>query len=315
MNKIKKINNSSIKDAVEILKKGGLIGFPSETVYGLGADATNNEAVLKIYRNKNRPRSNPLIVHVESIDQAKSIAIFNKKIDKIIDNFWPGPLTVVLKKNKKSKISNHLCADLQTVAIRYPNNQTILTIIKKLGRPIAAPSANKFGMLSPTSALHVEKQFKDHKDIPLILDGGNTNIGVESTVIGIENNNIIIYRHGGVTKETLEEKIKEKIFERTFQDQIKKSNLSPGMLKKHYSPKVPLRINITNPMKDEILIGFGKNYREPNLSKSSDLREAASNLFYLLEKYEAKGYKIAIAPIPNKGIGVAINDRLKRAVK
>ena len=123
-----------------------------------------------------------------------------------------------------------MCAGLQTVAIRYPNNQTILTIIKKLGRPIAAPSANKFGMLSPTSALHVEKQFKDHKDIPLILDGGNTNIGVESTVIGIENNNIIIYRHGGVTKETLEEKIKEKIFERTFQDQIKKSNLSPGCL-------------------------------------------------------------------------------------
>ena len=315
MNKIKKISNSSINNAVKILKKGGLIGFPSETVYGLGADATNNEAVLKIYKNKNRPQSNPLIVHVESIDQAKSIAFFSKKIDKIIDNFWPGPLTVVLKKNKKSKISSNLCAGLETVAIRYPNSKTILTIIKKLGKPIAAPSANKSGMLSPTSALHVERQFRDHDDIPLILDGGNSNIGVESTVIGIEDNNIIIYRHGGITKEILEEKIKEKIFERTFQDQIKKSNLSPGMQKKHYSPNVPLRINITNPMKDEILIGFGKNYKEPNLSKSGDLREAASNLFFLLEKYESKGYKIAIAPIPNEGIGVAINDRLKRATQ
>ena len=315
MKKIKKINNKTINEAVELLQKGKLIGFPTETVYGLGADATNKEAVLKIYKNKKRPKSNPLIVHVATLDQARSIGIFDEKILKIVKDFWPGPLTVVLKRKNNSKICKELSAGKENIAIRISNNKTILSLIKKLGKPVAAPSANKFGMLSPTSAAHVEKQFLDNDDIPLILDGGKTNIGVESTVIGLENNNIIIYRHGGVTKEILEKKINEKIFEKLSAKASEKSNLSPGMLKKHYSPTVPLRINITNPNKDEVLIGFGENFKEPNLSKSGNLEEAASNLFYLLEKYEAKGSKIAIAPIPNIGIGVAINDRLNRAIK
>ena len=315
MKKIKKINNKTINEAVELLQKGKLIGFPTETVYGLGADATNKEAVLKIYKTKKRPKSNPLIVHVATLDQAKSIGIFDDKIEKIVKDFWPGPLTIVLKRKENSKICKELSAGTKTIAIRISNNKTILSLIKKLGNPIAAPSANKFGMLSPTSAVHVEKQFKDTDDIPMILDGGKTNIGVESTVIGIENNNIIIYRHGGVTKEVLEKKINEEILERIHLNISEQSNLSPGMLKKHYSPSVPLRINITNPKKDEVLIGFGENFEEPNLSKSGNLNEAASNLFYLLEKYEAKGCKIAIAPIPNLGIGVAINDRLNRAIQ
>jgi len=315
MKKIKKINNRTINEAVELLQKGKLIGFPTETVYGLGADATNKEAILKIYKNKKRPKSNPLIVHVATLDQARSIGIFDEKILKIVKDFWPGPLTVVLKRKDNSKICKELCAGKENIAIRISNNKTILSLIKKLGKPVAAPSANKFGMLSPTSAAHVEKQFLDNDDIPLILDGGKTIIGVESTVIGLENNNIIIYRHGGITKEILEKKINEKIFEKLNAKVSEKSNLSPGMLKKHYSPTVPLRINITNPKKDEVLIGFGENFKEPNLSKSGNLEEAASNLFYLLEKYEAKGSKIAIAPIPNIGIGVAINDRLSRAIK
>ena len=313
--KIIKNSLGGIKKAAEILTCGGIVAFPTETVYGLGADATNKEAVLKIYKNKNRPKSNPLIVHVATIDQAKTIGVFNDKIEKIIKDFWPGPLTVVLRRKDNSKICEELCAGTDTIAIRIPNNKTILSLIKKLGKPIAAPSANKFGMLSPTSALHVEKQFKNNDDIPLILDGGKTKIGVESTVIGEENNNIIIYRHGGITKEILEKKINEEILEKVNAKVSEKSNLSPGMLKKHYSPTVPLRINITNPEKDEVLIGFGKSFEEPNLSKSGDLEEAASNLFYLLEKYEAKGSKIAIAPIPNIGIGVAINDRLNRAIQ
>tara|TARA_B100000212_G_scaffold138853_1_gene104623 strand:- start:42 stop:989 length:948 start_codon:yes stop_codon:yes gene_type:complete len=315
MKKVKKINNKTINEAVELLQKGKLIGFPTETVYGLGADATNKEAVLKIYKNKNRPKSNPLIVHVATLDQARSIGIFDKKILKIVKDFWPGPLTVVLKRKDNSKICKELCAGKENIAIRISNNKTILSLIKKLGKPVAAPSANKSGMLSPTSAAHVEKQFLNNDDIPLILDGGKTIIGVESTVIGLENNNIIIYRHGGITKEILEKKINEKIFEKLDAKVSEKSNLSPGMLKKHYSPTVPLRINITNPKKDEVLIGFGENFKEPNLSKSGNLEEAASNLFFLLEKYEAKGNKIAIAPIPNIGIGVAINDRLNRAIK
>ena len=315
MTKIKKINNKTINEAVELLQKGKLIGFPTETVYGLGADATNQKAILKIYKNKQRPKSNPLIVHTETIEQACSIGVFNSKIEKIAKDIWPGPLTVIVKKRENSIIRKELCAGNDTIAIRVSSNKTILAIIKKLGNPIAAPSANKSGMLSPTSAAHVEKQFKNNTDIPLILDGGKTKIGVESTVIGMKKNNIIIYRHGGVTKEKLEKKVNEKIIDITNADFSEKSNISPGMLKKHYSPTVPLRINITNPRSDEILIGFGEKYKEPNLSKSGDLDEAAANLFYFLEKYEAKGNKIAIAPIPNIGIGVAINDRLNRAVK
>ena len=315
MKKIKKINNKTINEAVELLQRGKLIGFPTETVYGLGADATNKEAVLKIYKNKKRPKSNPLIVHVATLGEARSIGIFDEKIEKIVKDFWPGPLTVVLRKEDNSKICKELSAGSKTIAIRLSNNKTILSLIKKLGNPIAAPSANKFGMLSPTSAAHVEKQFLYNDDIPLILDGGKTNIGLESTVIGLEKDNVIIYRHGGITKEILEKKINEEVFEKIHTDISEASNMSPGMLKKHYSPTVPLRINITNPEKDEVLIGFGKNYEEPNLSKSGDLEEAASNLFYLLEKYEAKGNKIAIAPIPNIGIGVAINDRLNRAIQ
>lgn len=315
MTKIKKINNKTINEAVELLQKGKLIGFPTETVYGLGADATNQKAILKIYKNKQRPKSNPLIVHTETIEQACSIGVFNSKIEKIAKDIWPGPLTVIVKKRENSIIRKELCAGNDTIAIRVSSNKTILAIIKKLGNPIAAPSANKSGMLSPTSAAHVEKQFKNNTDIPLILDGGKTKIGVESTVIGMKKNNIIIYRHGGVTKEKLEKKVNEKIIDITNADFSEKSNISPGMLKKHYSPTVPLRINITNPRSDEILIGFGEKYKEPNLSKSGDLDEAAANLFYFLEKYEAKGNKIAIAPIPNIGIGVAINDRLNRAVQ
>ena len=315
MKKIKKIHNNTISEAIGLLQKGKLVGFPTETVYGLGADATNKEAVLKIYKNKNRPKSNPLIVHVATLDQAKTIGVFDDKIEKIVKDFWPGPLTVVLRRKDNSKICEELCAGTDTIAIRIPNNKTILSLIKKLGNPIAAPSANKFGMLSPTSAAHVEKQFIDNDDLQLILDGGKTKIGVESTVIGKENNNIIIYRHGGITKEILEKKISEEILEKVHANVSEKSNLSPGMLKKHYSPTVPLRINVSNPEKDEVLIGFGESFEEPNLSKSGNLEEAASNLFYLLEKYEAKGSKIAIAPIPNIGIGVAINDRLNRAIQ
>ena len=260
-----------------------------------------------------KPKEQRTLLKMDPMNSGVFIQLIDN--EKIAKDIWPGPLTVIVKKRENSNICKELCAGNDTIAIRVSSNKTILAIIKKLGNPIAAPSANKSGMLSPTSAAHVEKQFKNNIDIPLILDGGKTKIGVESTVIGIKNNNIIIYRHGGITKERLEKKVNEKIIDLKHADFSEKSNISPGMLKKHYSPTVPLRINITNPRSDEILIGFGKKYKEPNLSKSGDLDEAAANLFYFLEKYEAKGNKIAIAPIPNIGIGVAINDRLNRAVQ
>ena len=314
MVKIKKINNDSISLASKEMLKGNLIAFPTETVYGLGADATNDKAIAKIFSNKNRPSFNPLIVHVSSSDEAKKISLFNKKVEKITDSFWPGPLTIVLERKKECKISLLVSAGLNTVALRQPNNKIALDLIKNLNRPIAAPSANKFGFLSPTLAKHVKKQFEGHNDVSFILDGGKTNIGIESTVIGFDKDNkLVIYRHGGITKEEIEDIAGEKIIEFIDEGSIDKVKISPGMIKKHYAPKVPLRINILKPQKNETFIGFGPNYNEPNLSKEGDLDEAAANLFLLLEKYENTGKPISIAPIPNKGIGVAINDRLKRA--
>jgi L-threonylcarbamoyladenylate synthase len=314
MVKIKKFNNDTISQAVNELINGNLISFPTETVYGLGADATNDKAVAKIFSNKERPSFNPLIVHVESLDQAKKIALFNEKIEKIIDKFWPGPLTIVLDRAKKSNISLLVSSGLKTIALRQPKNEIALNLIKKLNKPIAAPSANKFGLLSPTSSLHVKKQFKKNNDISFIIDGGKTDIGIESTVIGLDKNQkLIIYRHGGVTKEEIEEIIKEEIEEIIEDNDISKGNISPGLIKKHYSPKVPLRMNVLKPKENEVFIGFGPDYGEPNLSLSGDLNEAAANLFFLLEKYENKGKGICISPIPVDGIGAAINDRLRRA--
>lgn len=314
MLKIKKINNQTICDAAKELEKGKLISFPTETVYGLGADATNNQAVAKIFSAKERPSFNPLIVHVYSVEQAKKIAVFNKKIDKLTEKFWPGPLTIILERLKDTEISLLVSAGLNTVALRQPNNEIALNLIKEFKKPIAAPSANKFGLLSPTSALHVKKQFKGDNDISFIIDGGKTKIGIESTVIGLNiENEIIIYRHGGITKEEIQETISEEIFEFTDNSKDNEGRISPGLIKKHYAPKVPLKINMLKSSKNEIFIGFGPKYGEPNLSKTGNLNEAAANLFFLLEKYENEEKSICVAPIPNEGIGVAINDRLKRA--
>ena len=314
MVEIRNFNNNTINQAVKELTNGNLISFPTETVYGLGADATNEKAIAKIFSNKGRPTFNPLIVHVESQEQAKKIALFNEKIEKITDKFWPGPLTIVLNRAKENNISLLVSSGLKTIALRQPNNEIALKLIKKLNKPIAAPSANKFGLLSPTSALHVKKQFKKNNDISFIIDGGKTDIGIESTVIGlVEDEKLVIYRHGGISKEEIEETIKEEIKELTEDNNTGQGNISPGLIKKHYSPKVPLRMNVLNPKEDEIFIGFGPEYGEPNLSLSGDLNEAAANLFFLLEKYEDVGKVICVSPIPLNGIGTAINDRLKRA--
>ena len=248
MVEIRNFNNNTISQAAKELTNGNLISFPTETVYGLGADATNEKAIAKIFSNKGRPTFNPLIVHVESQEQAKKIALFNEKIEKITDKFWPGPLTIVLNRAKENNISLLVSSGLKTIALRQPNNEIALKLIKKLNKPIAAPSANKFGLLSPTSALHVKKQFKKNNDISFIIDGGKTDIGIESTVIGlVEDEKLVIYRHGGISKEEIEETIKEEIKELTEDNNTGQGNISPGLIKKHYSPKVPLRMNVLNP--------------------------------------------------------------------
>ena len=311
MTTIKNTNKSSIILAVEVLKEGNLVSFPTETVYGLGGDATNNLAIAKIFETKNRPEFNPLIIHFSSFDQVEENCEINDDIKKLSDLFWPGPMTVILKKKKESKISELASASLDTVGVRIPSNTTALKLIKSFGKPIAAPSANTSSSLSPTEADHVFEYFKNDKNLSIILDGGSTKIGLESTIINITNDKIHILRHGGISAEELKEKFPQKII--NIEQKTNEKIIAPGMLSKHYSPVVPLRINAKKAEKNELLIGFGPNYNAPNLSFEGNLVEAASNLFSFLAKYQKKYSKIAIAPIPNKGIGRAINDRIKRA--
>ena len=311
MTTIKNTNKSSIILAAEVLKEGNLVSFPTETVYGLGGDATNNLAIAKIFETKNRPEFNPLIIHFSSFDQVEENCEINDDIKKLSDLFWPGPMTVILKKKKESKISELASASLDTVGVRIPSNTTALKLIKSFGKPIAAPSANTSSSLSPTEADHVFEYFKNDKNLSIILDGGSTKIGLESTIINIINGEIYILRHGGISAEELKEKFPQKII--NIEQKTNEKIIAPGMLSKHYSPVVPLRINAKKSEKNELLIGFGPNYNAPNLSFEGNLVEAASNLFSFLAKYQKKYSKIAIAPIPNKGIGRAINDRIKRA--
>ena len=311
MTTIKKINKINIEKAVERLKNGELVSFPTETVYGLGADASNELAIAKIFESKKRPKFNPLILHFSSFDEIKENCETNNIIEELNQLFWPGPLTLVLKRKKNSNLSSLASAGLNTLAVRIPDNNIALKLIDNLKKPIAAPSANKSGLLSPTEASHVYNYFKNDKNLSIILDGGPTIIGVESTVVKIDNGIIYILRHGGISLEELEEKTSYKIFD--SEKKKDKRIISPGMLSQHYSPSVPLRINAKKADEGELLIGFGPEFNEPNLSKNGDLIEAASKLFSMLSKLEKETERIAIAPIPNKGLGRAINDRINRA--
>ena len=311
MTTIKKISKDQIFKAVDELNKGQLISFPTETVYGLGADAKNDLAIAKIFKCKNRPNFNPIIVHFRTIKEIEDHCKVSNEVKSIGSKFWPGPLTIILKRKKSSSLSLLLSAGLDTLAVRIPNNKVALELIRNLKSPIAAPSANKSGFLSPSKANHVYNYFKNEKDLSLILDGGQTSIGVESTIITFEKNQVAILRHGGITKEDLEAKLPYKVIDKSKQKNQK--IISPGLTKKHYSPSVPLRINAKRANRNEVLIGFGPKFREPNLSKSGNLTEAAANLFSLLAILEKEFKKIAITTIPEKGIGKAINDRIKRA--
>ena len=311
MTTIKKINKINIEKAVERLKNGELVSFPTETVYGLGADASNELAIAKIFESKKRPKFNPLIIHFSSFDEIKENCETNNIIEELNQLFWPGPLTIVLKRKENSNLSSLASAGLNTLAVRIPDNNIALKLIDNLKKPIAAPSANKSGLLSPTEASHVYNYFKNDKNLSIILDGGPTIIGVESTVVKIDNGIIYILRHGGISLEELEEKTSYKIFD--SEKKKDKRIISPGMLSQHYSPSVPLRINAKKADEGELLIGFGPEFNEPNLSKNGDLIEAASKLFSMLSKLEKETERIAIAPIPNKGLGRAINDRINRA--
>lgn len=289
---------SIVKKAVEILSSGEVVAIPTETVYGLAADATSDHAVAKIYELKNRPSFNPLIIHVASLEKAEQIAVFNDKARELARKHWPGGLTLVLPKRDKG-FAALAGAGLETVAIRCPAHPIALEILRESGLMLAAPSANISGTISPTNAEHVRANFPDI----YIVDGGECEVGLESTVIGFDGDKPVLLRHGVL-------QIEEAGSLREGEEVS-----SPGMLVKHYAPKSPLRINAEDAKEGEFFIGFGDMECDLNLSEKGDLREAAANLFSALHKADDLSQPIAVAEIPSEGIGLAINDRLQRAAE
>jgi L-threonylcarbamoyladenylate synthase len=306
-------NKKSLHKTIANLKRGNIVGLPTETVYGLAGNAYSRESVNKIYKLKKRPKINPLIVHFLNYKKAENDIILNDDFFKLYKKFCPGPITFILNKKKDSKIQPVVSANLRTIAIRFPGHKIIQTILKKLSFPLAMPSANISYSVSPVSSEDVADEFK--KNIKFILNGGKSKIGIESTVIDLTGKPTIL-RPGIIGKKMIEKVLKKRI------DSNKKNSkiISPGMFKKHYSPGIPIFLNQKTTNKSNAFITLGKKYKNQknyfNLSQRSDLKEAASNLYKTLRRIKKlKFRKICVVKIPNTGPGVAINDRLKRAAQ
>lgn len=307
-------NEQSIAQAAERLRSGRLVAFPTETVYGLGADATNGEAVAGIFAAKNRPRFNPLIVHVPDMAAAERLVVFCDVSRALAAAFWPGALTLVLPKRPDCPITDLTTAGLDTLAIRVPSHSLAARILRAAGVPVAAPSANRSGHVSPTRAEHVAADMAD-QDV-LIVDGGATPLGVESTVVTVKDGKVTMLRPGGVTAEDIA-RVTGQPIERILHARTKP--LSPGQLASHYAPHAAVRLDATSVARGEALLAFGRDvpaHDGPlvNLSVRGDVKEAAANLFTALRTLDASGAAIIAAmPIPRTGLGEAINDRLQRA--
>lgn len=312
MKPIIRSSNAGLGEALKLLHSGQAVAAPTETVYGLAADATNGAAVAAIYLAKGRPSFNPLIVHVDSIAMAKKIGVFDETAVALAEHFWPGALTLVLPLQDNSSVHPLVLAGLDTVALRMPVG-ILRDLISEFGKPLAAPSANRSGHLSPTTAQAVADSLAGR--IELVLDGGPTLIGVESTIVSNINGALTLLRPGGIAAEAIEEFI-GKPLNRNESSEI----LAPGMMASHYAPNARVRLNATQVEPSEAFLGFGgaKASGHPvsslNLSKQADLAEAAQNLFGFLRALDSKRPTcIAVAPIPMTGLGEAINDRLLRA--
>lgn len=290
--------DDAIAEATRLILSGEPVAVPTETVYGLAADATNAEAVARIYAAKGRPSFNPLIVHVPDLAAAEAHAVFDDKARALANRYWPGPLTLVLPKRTDAAIASIVTAGLETVAIRAPAHPAMQELLRSCARPLAAPSANASGTISPTRAEHVLKSLDGR--IPLIVDAGPTEVGLESTIVAVAQSELQLLRPGPVDLGlplTRGEKIK-----------------APGMLSRHYAPSKPLRLDAQQAQPGEFLIGFGSRAGDATLSASGDLVEAAARLFDLLHQADASpSQSIAVAPLPRRGLGVAIGDRLCRA--
>lgn len=313
MNNIYTPTAENIARAAETIKQGSLVSFPTDTVYGLGANVYNAQAVANIFKAKERPLFDPLISHIADIDFLSEYAITDDRAIALAKQFWPGPLTFVLKRKDNNPAIDLACAGLNSIAVRMPNHPVALELIRQSGVPIVAPSANRFKTISPTTAQHVQDSLGDRVD--MILDGGACRIGVETTIIDLTGKHIVILRAGGMAREELEAFTGEKIYLSHDNPDLPKA---PGQLLKHYAPRMPMRINVeANDVKaDEFFIGFGDvKGAQRNLSPSGDLCEAAANLFAFMREAETHSeYKgIAMSPIPENGLGLAINDRIRRA--
>lgn len=309
------MDKNIIAEAAKIINEGGLVAFPTETVYGLGANALNPEAVAQIFLEKERPSFDPLIVHIADVNDIRPLVKeFDPRIEILAKHFWPGPLTIVVPKS--DLVPDIVSSGLPTIALRMPNNKIALSLIKESACPIAAPSANKFGMLSPTSADHVRKQLKNVK---CVIDGGETTIGIESTVIALHSKGFQVLRPGIITKSEIEKYIP--YFEVEIENLPEMA--SPGLMKSHYSPNKPLFISLGYPENIDISkaarLSFSGIYSDgykiiEHLSKNKNLKEAAVNLFKALHKLEESDVEcIIVEPLPEEGIGIAIMDRLKKA--
>ncbi|EPR16529.1 translation factor Sua5 [Sphingobium indicum IP26] len=306
--RISRYGSEALREAALLIRAGEPVAVPTETVYGLAADATDSNAVAAIYAAKGRPSFNPLIVHVADREMAGRLAEFSPVADRLAERFWPGALTLVLPARADSGLSPLVMAGLPTVALRLPAHPAMRALIRESGRPLAAPSANRSGSISPTRAEHVMASLNGK--IRMILDEGPTSEGLESTIVAPETDCIRLLRPGPVTAAMLEEAGMLPVV--TGADNAKIE--APGQLESHYAPSKPVRLNALKAEKDEYLIGFGLMPCHVNLSPDADLREAAAHLFAALHMADASAAeRIAVAPIPNEGIGVAINDRLRRA--
>ncbi len=296
------------------LREGGIVAFPTETVYGLGADATDPQAVARIYAAKGRPSFNPLIAHVASLPQAEAEANFSPLARRLATRFWPGPLTLVLPRKPLGSVCDLACAGLASIGLRIPAHELALDLMRQVGRPLAAPSANRSGKVSPTRAEDVVSDLGEAVD--LVLDGGACRVGLESTIISLAHEVPTLLRPGGIPRDLIEDVVGTKLAEAGPAESAGAIE-APGMLRSHYAPQANVRLEADAIGTDEVGLDFGAQFRSgrrTDLSPVGDLTEAAANLYAALRRLDGLGAAtIAVAPIPDNGLGAAINDRLRRA--
>lgn len=309
---IKTPDAENIQQAADSLKAGQLVAFATETVYGLGADACNEKAVRKIYAAKGRPSNNPLICHIADMDMADRLVEISETAEEIAQAFWPGPMTMVLPLKKDTGIAPSVTAGLDTLAIRIPAHGMARDLLSAFGGPVAAPSANPSGRISPTEAWHVSGLHGDH--LAMTLDGGACSVGLESTIIGFDDESLpVILRPGFITADAVSELLALPVRDTAIVQGDGDVLSAPGQMVSHYAPDKPVALNITEPAPTDIHIGFGGD-SDLDLSPDQDLEEAARTLFALLRDADSlDGARITVAPVPATGLGIAINDRLRRA--